>query len=53
MEKLRKTMSIEDEEEVVEEIINLLKKKQCTISNFEEISKKVHSFYDDNAVLKD
>ncbi|WP_424349626.1 hypothetical protein ACPBEH_02665 [Latilactobacillus sp. 5-91] len=46
-----KTMKLSMEESIASEIVAILKKNQCTLTNFEEISKEVHQFFNDNATL--
>ncbi|WDT64737.1 hypothetical protein NV391_06980 [Companilactobacillus crustorum] len=51
MEKSKKIISKDVENEITNSIIEQLKKNQCTITNFDEISKRVHQFFNDNATI--
>lgn len=51
LEKSKKIISKDVENEITNSIIEQLKKNQCTITNFDEISKRVHQFFNDNATI--
>ena len=51
LEKSKKIISKDVENEITNSIIEQLKKNQYTITNFDEISKRVHQFFNDNATI--
>lgn len=48
-----KTIKLSTEESIASDIVDILKKNQCTLTNFEGISKHVHQFFNDNATIGD
>ncbi|MDG4955859.1 hypothetical protein OGZ32_11005 [Lactococcus lactis] len=46
-----KLISVEDEYEIADLIINKLIEKKCTLSNFEKISDNVQLYFKNNATV--